>query len=196
MRARTLNLSTYFRIRTSSQTVMHLNFLNCLPIVLFYSKQAWLGNIYWTMGTMRRVLPGPLKKKTLKNFNGQKKDNKERVEVVGSNTHAAITITFSSFWKKKKRKKLKRKRVFGKHQLYVSAYILTYAKGSNSKKSLTVFSVTFLFKSTTFLGMLGFKNIFQTLGNNWRRTPSCKLVTTTLIWYATDCLVCYATVYK
>ena len=36
------------------------------------------------MGTMRRVLPGPLKKKTLKNFNGQKKDNKERVEVVGS----------------------------------------------------------------------------------------------------------------
>ena len=149
MRARTLNLSTYFRIRTSSQTVMHLNFLNCWPIVLFYSKQAWLGNIYWTMGTIRRVLPGPLKK-NLKNFNGQKKDNKERVEVVGSNTHAAITITFSSFWKK--RKKLKRKRVFGKHQLYVSAYILTYAKGSNSKKSLTVFSVTFLFKSTTFFG--------------------------------------------
>ena len=143
------------------------------------------------MGTMRRVLPGPLKKKPLKNFNGQKKDNKERVEVVGSNTHAAITITFSSFWKKK-RKKLKRKRVFGKHQLYVFAYILTYAKGSNSKKSLTVFSVTFLFKSTTFLGMLGFKNIFQTLGNNWRWTLSCKLVTTTLIWYATDCLVCYS----
>ena len=34
----------------------------------------------------------------------KKKDNKERVEVVGSNTHAAITITFSSFWKKKTEK--------------------------------------------------------------------------------------------
>ena len=96
MRARTLNLSTYFRIRTSSHTVMHLNFLNCWPIVLFYSKQAWLGNIL-NDGYYKKSITRPSEKKNLKNFNGQKKDNKERVEVVGSNTHAAITITFSSF---------------------------------------------------------------------------------------------------